>query len=79
MTDRRLRVVSNWEKVPDRERHVPFMRLCSGDDALGWFLNCVRGMDARWDAVVAVGERVDSISKEVALVVVSAEATFLDL
>ena len=55
------------------------MCLCSGDDALAWILNCVSRVHARWDAVVSVGERVDSIGQQVALVVVSAEATFLDL
>ena len=79
MTDARLRVAAEREEVAHSERHLLLMRLSCGEDALSWLFYSVSFVDASWDGVVAVGERVDAVRQQVALVIISAEPTFFDL
>ena len=79
VTNRRLRVATDRKEVAKSERHLLLMRLGCGEYALRWLLYSVCFVDASRDGEVAVGERVDAVIQQVALVVVSAEATFLNL
>ena len=78
MLYRGLRILPNWEIAAGSEWDMSLMSLGCRDDAIAWLLR-IAGMQSGRDGEVTVRDRANTICQQIALVVVRAQTTFLNL